>query len=373
MTSAAFDLAVIGGGPGGASAALCAAKIGLRVALFDPADASADKPCGEGLMPEGVDVLEYMGLTDVLARARPFAGLRYVIPRTLPLDVPFAAAGRSITRPDLQAAIDAAIDRAPTIVRFREAASVGRTGGRFDVRGSEGAHIDSSTLAVADGSSGHAAEWLGRRARRRRTRIGIRTRFEAHSPLDRVEIHMGHACEVYLTPLPDGLVNAAILVDATAVEHRDVDALVLWALDRNPPARARLGPCVTRPEARTLHSYRARELSDGRAFLVGDAGWEVDPIVGCGVTLALQSGRLAAECAARTLGGVAPQEIARHYARKYHRVAEPRDRLARLLQFLSDHARAASCAAFVLARMPRLLAFLANKAAGARVGTLNRS
>ena len=57
-----FDLAVIGAGPAGATCALSAARNGLHVALFEPQAGPIDKPCGEGIMPSGVDVLVELGL-----------------------------------------------------------------------------------------------------------------------------------------------------------------------------------------------------------------------------------------------------------------------------------------------------------------------
>ncbi len=360
-----FDLAIVGGGPAGGACALAASRLGLRVAIFEPNRSDWDKPWGEGLMPEGVAVLRQLGLTWAIEHGVPFAGLRYVIPGARPLLVPFSEPGLAIPRPDLQTAFDAAIERAPSVMRFREAASVESTDEGFLLEGTSGTHVFARTFVAADGTNGRSAPWLGRRHRaRRRPRTGIRARYAAHTPLDRVEIHFGNGCEVYLTPLPQGRINAAILFDEIPDGVEGPVALTDWALQRHPEAASRMGGLVTMPQARTLPGYRARALSDGRSFLAGDAGWAVDPIVGCGVTLALESGRLAAESSATYLAGQPRDAVAARYERRYRRAAAPRERLAGLLEFLSGHRHAAAGAAFVLARAPRLLGFLASRAAG---------
>ena len=44
-----YDVAVIGGGPAGASSALCAVKLGLKAILFEKQKYPRKKPCGGAL------------------------------------------------------------------------------------------------------------------------------------------------------------------------------------------------------------------------------------------------------------------------------------------------------------------------------------
>src|SRR5215472_12256311 len=55
--AADLDLAVIGGGPAGTSAAIAAARRGSRVALFDAGRFPRHKVCGEFVSPESAIVL----------------------------------------------------------------------------------------------------------------------------------------------------------------------------------------------------------------------------------------------------------------------------------------------------------------------------
>ncbi|GMR22601.1 MAG: hypothetical protein BMS9Abin37_0963 [Acidobacteriota bacterium] len=74
--ASASDLIVVGGGPAGLATSIFAASQGMRVTLLERRVLPMDKPCGEGLMPEGVRLMEAMGLS--VARSYPFHGIRYI-------------------------------------------------------------------------------------------------------------------------------------------------------------------------------------------------------------------------------------------------------------------------------------------------------
>ena len=356
-----FDLAVIGAGPGGCACALAAARGGLRVALLDPRPEADDRPCGEGMMPEGAASLASLGLQDLLARGRAFRSLRFFLGGEPLLEVPLPAPAVAIPRPELLRSLDGALSREPKILRVRSAARAERTG-RFEVRAEDGHALAADALAVADGGGGRALEGLREGGAPRR--FGLRARYEETRPLESVEIHLGGEVEVYLTPLPGGIVNAAFLFSRAPSGARGPEDLARRALERHPAAAAQLGATLTAPQGRTLGLPRPRAVAEGRSFLVGDATGGVDPIVGCGVTVALRTGIAAAEAALALRGGMASASVERRHAEAVRREVDRRRTLAGLLLRLADRPRFARGAALLLRRMPGLLARLARVAAG---------
>ena len=70
------DVLVAGGGVAGSTLAIALGRAGLRVELFERGEFPREKPCGEGLMPAGVAVLERLGLAGRIG-GTPISGVRY--------------------------------------------------------------------------------------------------------------------------------------------------------------------------------------------------------------------------------------------------------------------------------------------------------
>src|SRR5690349_2807929 len=68
-----YDVAVVGGGPAGCSAAIHLAQAGARVVLLEARAYPHDKLCGEFLSPECAGRLDELGLTAALRGLGPAA------------------------------------------------------------------------------------------------------------------------------------------------------------------------------------------------------------------------------------------------------------------------------------------------------------
>src|SRR5919197_3133547 len=83
------DVVVIGAGPVGCGLGLLLARAGMTTILLDRARFPRDKPCGEGLMPAGAQVLEDLGVR--LEAFPALAGVSYRLPGRGGVDGRFAA------------------------------------------------------------------------------------------------------------------------------------------------------------------------------------------------------------------------------------------------------------------------------------------
>lgn len=70
------DVLIAGGGIAGSTSAILLGRRGPSVELFEQGHFPKEKPCGEGLMPAGVAVLERLELAEAVGGA-PFYGVRY--------------------------------------------------------------------------------------------------------------------------------------------------------------------------------------------------------------------------------------------------------------------------------------------------------
>lgn len=70
------DIAIIGGGPAGAAAAIRAARLGAKVVVFEKGPHGRDKVCGDGLTPRAVGALRELEID--MADAHRIRGLRMI-------------------------------------------------------------------------------------------------------------------------------------------------------------------------------------------------------------------------------------------------------------------------------------------------------
>ncbi|MDP3543699.1 MAG: FAD-dependent oxidoreductase [Elusimicrobiota bacterium] len=353
-----FDCAIIGAGPAGCAAALYLSRAGRTVVLLDRASFPRRKTCGEGIMPEGVEVLRELGLyEDAAALGRVFRGVAWTTRDGRHARCRFPGGeGLGAPREELDHLLLKRAAAAPGVrVLERSAASgVERTAEGVRVCLDAG-ELFARRLIAADGASSPSLLALGvPRRGPARPRFGLAARLKGVGTGDLVEVFLFDGGELYLTPLPgEGRVSAALLLERRALAPGPGGREeAFWRLLLAHPAlRARLaratldtpvaglGPLATAPS----------RCEDGPWLAAGDAAGAVDPLVGDGIGLALRTGRLAAEETDAALrGDVRPGR----YTRRRRKLLRPKRRLARLALGLSRRPLLARAALAALRAYP---------------------
>jgi 2-polyprenyl-6-methoxyphenol hydroxylase-like FAD-dependent oxidoreductase len=304
------DVGIAGAGPAGASLAIMLGRAGLSVELYDARRFPREKPCGEGLMPSGVAVLERLGLLEVVGGCR-IDGVRYrgfglMAESTFPATDGAPARMLTQRRLRLDDALVSAARATPGVRVFEDAAVEGAAveGGRA-VGLRVGGDLRRAGIVVgADGIGSRVRRSLGLDARGRAPvgaggRVGIRAhyRLAAGRPgPDRLEILVGTGHEIYVAPLPDGEVLVAALADGRALGGHARSALAGW-LAEDPRLRELLDGAepLTDVAGRAPVAGRARAGWAPGAVLLGDAASATDPLTAGGLAHALVTAeRLAA-------------------------------------------------------------------------------
>jgi flavin-dependent dehydrogenase len=308
-----FDCAVVGGGPAGSAAAMHLAAAGARVVLLDREAFPRKKPCGEGILPAGVDALRALGLLDAAARLGSwFRGVRYTGRGGAAASGDFPdGRGLAVPRELLDELLVRAAAARGVSVRERSLVASAETGlDSVVLRGADGRELARARrLVAADGLRSPVLRALGvaRRAPAR-ARFGLAARVSGFLGLeDRVEVFLVDGGEAYVTPLGNGTASVALLLEPGGrrrlADGRERGFRALLAgcpglRDRAAGARlmgpiAGLGPLAGRAERVEGPLWRA----------AGDAAGAVDPLVGDGIGLALRGGELAARSILDSLAG----------------------------------------------------------------------
>jgi geranylgeranyl reductase family protein len=302
-----LDVAVIGAGPAGASAAAWAARGGAKVALFEKAALGRDKSCGDGLTPRAVAELDRLGLD--IGRFHRIDGLRVQAGRTIREvlwpDGAFPPVGAVAPRVEfdamvMQAAVDSGAD-----LRENSPAEPWIEGGRVVGVESGGTQIRSDLVVIASGAGSAAARLVGA-TRVASSPFGLAIR--AYAPSTRADDRYMEACLTvegpdgsiipgygWVFPAGDGIVNIGVGALSTMRNFSDLNLnTMLDAYTAQVRESWGLGEFIARPRAWRLPMHVERRGGPGWV-VVGDAAGLVNPFNGEGIDYALESGRHAAE------------------------------------------------------------------------------
>jgi 2-polyprenyl-6-methoxyphenol hydroxylase-like FAD-dependent oxidoreductase len=349
----------------------------LRVDLFEAKKFPRDKPCGEGIMPAGVAVLERAGLRDAIV-GRALATVRYhgfgmTAESGFPARAGVAApAALGVRRLHLDAALLAAARAAPG-VRVHEQAPVEgaaiEAGRAIGLR--VGGEIRRGALVVAaDGLESPVRRSLGLDARRpgdRRVGVRMHFRLAAGQPgPSRLEIFVGRGYELYAAPLPDGELLLAALGDRDLLARGARAAFARW-IAAEPLLAGWLDGAgeVTAPEGRAPVTRRARAGHAPGVVLLGDAARATDPLTAGGIAHALLSAERLAAAVPRYLAG-GDVHLAR-FDRERRRLLRAHDWLTRSLVFLVERPALARLALRGMRATPRLMRALLGVGGGVAI------
>lgn len=356
-----YDIVIVGAGIAGSSSAIALAPEGYRILLLDQALFPRDKPCGEGIMPQGVQILAELGLLpEILAHGGvKVRGMRYrnrqgVLAQAdfppSPVGISFGLVMRRYHLDNLLLERAASFTNVTVRQGFRVTDVVQQDGG---VKGVGGHAVDSPNqrevfhAPLTIGTDGrhsvfHATCGLTKTVLRRK-RFGVTGHLqgvEGTGPY--VEVLRCPGGEIYVAPCAEGTTLVAILLEARAMQFfkgdlaaRYTDFLRDVKGFRERITKSELVPPVAAvgPLGFTIEPcYRPGLL------LIGDSAGFLDPITGEGMTLALKSVKVALPLIKEAFAvGSFDVALGQRYARDRLQVIEDVFRFTQLLLNLSQY------------------------------------
>ena len=311
------DVAIIGGGPAGTAAALEARRRGLSVAVWERDRFPRDKVCGEFISPEALHFLQSV-IPGAVVRGAEIRDAEFVsvhgVSRTFGLPQRAMGLSRRLLDHALWKAAEAAGAEAregEAVQQVRKLVSAAKVQDAWEIESAAGSVRRAKSLIVACGRW-WAIEGLPSPARQAAHQvpgewIGSKAHLAGVPPRDRVEMYFFRGGYCGVAPVEDGVCNVCCLVRRERIRETSkglqdfaawlVQAAHLPALERRLREAVQLTPVVT---TAPVHLARRRAVQGG-VLMVGDASGFLDPFTGEGISMALHSGRLAAQAVAKSL------------------------------------------------------------------------
>lgn len=395
MTSWDCDALVIGGGPGGGTAALLLARAGWSVALVERKVFPRRKVCGEYLSGTNWPLFERLGIAEVFDEAAGpdvdrvglLAG-RDCLTAALPLPAGARQWGRALSRERLdQLLVERGREAGVRVLQPYSAESLERLPDghlcRLESRGGEPPLEIRSRVVIAAHGSWETGDLPTQRSPGR-PRGGELFGFKAH---------------FHASALPAGLMPLVAFADGYGgMVHTDGDRVSLSCcvrrdrLDRLPrPKGTSAGESVLehlRESCPAIRPYIDGARRDGAwlasgpirpgirpcyahgVFLVGNAAGEAHPVVAEGISIAMQSAWLLVEELVEQRAALAApdgrRELAKRYARRWHSAFAGRIRAAAAFAHWAMRPAAVAASLPVLRRFPAILSWGAGLSGKAR-------
>ncbi|MGH8066455.1 MAG: NAD(P)/FAD-dependent oxidoreductase [Candidatus Entotheonellia bacterium] len=365
----AWDIAVIGAGVAGSTAAVLLAQRGLRVILIEKGAYPRQKVCGEFLSPEGAGVLRRLGVWPQIEAHHP--------PR---IDGFTLSAGRRETRHRLPApgwgvsrwVLDHVLweHAKRSGVMTQERCTVAQVTGdsqrgfalSVQPAGRSSTPIQARAVLCAAGRQWQPRGQQSTPPNRERARfVGFKAHFQGVA-LDRhVELHTIRHGYCGMVEVAGGVTNLCCWIEAMALRRAGgtPDHLLASALVENSRLRLRLQRAkqLSTPWTTTSFTYgRTVAPVASEIWNIGDCAAMVAPLTGDGMGMGLR----AAELAATMMLAVFWQEsawdqVTAEYARRWRREFLPRLRWGQGLEAMLLQPRLASLSCVALHCVPALM------------------
>ncbi|MGA3170613.1 MAG: FAD-dependent monooxygenase [Chthoniobacteraceae bacterium] len=343
----AYDIAIAGGGPAGATCATLCAEAGLRTLVLEKSRFPRDKVCGDCLNPGCWPILQRLGVAQALLDSPhvPVSSVAFVAAdgRRISFPIEGEAPGEIaiprrilddlLLRRSRQAGVDV---REETTIRSLTRDPSGHW--RIDTTA---ALFTARRLIAADGRNSTVARLLRVAPAPRRGRVGL----QAHIPSTAVrgiELHLLPRGYCGIAPVGGGLVNFCLVAKPDHIDSVKAAVCDRFAISPAQDWRA-IAPLERAPVG---------PLRDGVLY-IGDAARVVEPFTGEGIYYALQSAVLAARHIAAGTLRLYPAAHAALYRRRLW--------INRLARWTVTHPRAGAILLRLMSAHPASLRFLVQR------------
>lgn len=317
-----FDVIVVGGGPGGSTAAaFLAQKYNKKVLLLEKEQFPRDKPCGDAISGKSMSVLSDLGIKNKVESTNPFMthGVILSSPNGTVLDIPFKSKDpnrssygyvcKRFVYDNILFQYAKSLSNVTTIEKFHVNDLIFDGNQLIGVKGKDIAsgkerEFHAKVVVGADGANGFVANKLGVGGlNERHSVVSIRAYYDGVEGMKpAIEIHFVDSLipgYFWIFPVSKTEANIGVgMITADMKKKRvNLQKAMFDIIENNKLLAPRFKNAKMVSEIKGWNlplGSKIRKCSGNGYLLIGDAASLIDPFSGEGIGNAMYSGRLAA-------------------------------------------------------------------------------
>lgn len=369
------DIAIVGGGLAGLTAAIHLAAKGLKVCLFEKETYPHQKVCGEYLSREILPYLETLNIS--LSQLNPVEinRLIYSTPHGNTINADLPLGGLGISRYTLDNFLFLKAKEMRVEMVNESVISVNFNRDKFLITTLQGNETSADLVLGAFGKRSLLDKKLNRDFIDKKSGwLAIKAHYQMESyPDNTVSLHNFKGGYCGLSKTETGAVNVCYLATYKSFkDHKNFEAYKNEVLRKNPHLNSFFGqatPLFERELTIAQVSFHKKSLVEDHILMLGDAAGLIHPLCGNGMAMAIHSAKLASESILQYYkpSGFNRNDMEESYARQWNFHFKSRLKTGRILQKILLNPGLAEISQTLIKAFPVVLPKIINKTHGSPV------
>lgn len=369
------EIAIVGGGLAGLSAAIHLASRGLTVVLFEKEKYPHHKVCGEYLSKEILPYLESIGVSLSELFPANIDQLLYSTPSGKTVESNLKMGGLGISRFALddflyQKALELQVE-----VINGSVSEISLNNDIFSISTSEGENLSAKIVLGAFGKRSGLDKKLKRNFIAQKSGwLAVKAHYKNEQyPTNLVSLHNFKGGYCGLSKTETGAVNVCYLATYSSFkDYKDPEVYKNEVLCNNPRLKdffKKAAPLFEKDLTIAQVSFERKSLVENHILMLGDAAGLIHPLCGNGMAMAIHSAKLASESILKYYDtkGFDRINIEKAYMRKWNHFFRSRMKTGRILQKILLNPGLAEVSQNLVKQFPGLLPAIVSKTHGSPV------